>query len=461
MSRKYKGSSRSPYRRDKTSGPAQPEESETFDEHEIEEERNPALEPGQMAQLIVDMRKGVVDKKAANSISGPLKDLASAFAMQAEILRGVHENQKQIADAIKDDKKSDVVVNSTKALNETFRGVRSVQEKLLDELDDRGKHEKRSFMTTMVGTTLLVVTVIAGFIWLNDSQKNSDERKGKQVTDLVDGVVQDALRDKEAAFAAKTKLEIENRGLQASYSNLESATQRARELKESAEKEAEGLRREQESIAKSKEELVAKISELEQQVDFYVKKYEIVKQENERLRVQVLERLRSGGVEALAGRPKDGEGLDQPIVNETTAAAAKKTATSNTEIAAKKTPTISADRVLKDLNTLLANHRGSHVYAVESIGNVSAEHLQDVVVIESSPGAGVIKRVRADKLEFVISAKGDMVELNFKKGDVRQRRGAEGMGAWTPFYNDRYRMTVYCLNGGAWLGRNYGFLAVD
>lgn len=450
-----------PYRRKKDAGPIDPDEAEIIEPREGEAE-GPALEPGQMAQLIVDMRSGMVDRQAASAISGPLNDLAKAFAMQAEILRGVHETQQELQKAVKDDKKSEMMINSTEALNDTFRGVKGVQQRLLDELEDRGKSARSGRLVTAFIALVVIAAAIGGFLWFDGRLDAEGSKLDGQLANLRDEVVP-TLRDR------AERAENERDGLQAELARLRGELDEARGQVAGARgddiavtAELESLKRERQGWEAEKTRLDRSIEDLRGQVTFYLERYESAEKEVVRLRDDVIKRIAEGGIAALTPEKKEAANIDTPIVPDDLAAAMaardEKPVLGGDEVAA---PTIPTSTVVDDLNVLLANHRGSQAYRMESIGSVAPDALVDVVFTESAPGQGVVKRVRADRLEIVISGRGDLVEFNFKKGSVQQKRPSAGMGDWAPFYNDRYRMTVYCLNGQQWLGRSYGFFYVD
>ena len=66
----------------------------------------------------------------------PLKDLAEAFRQNSETLKSLAEGQARIGRRMEKSDRSEAVVQSTKALNETFRGVQRTQERLMGRLDE-------------------------------------------------------------------------------------------------------------------------------------------------------------------------------------------------------------------------------------------------------------------------------------------------------------------------------------
>ena len=67
--------------------------------------------------------------------NAPLREIATAFRMNAEALHTLKQMQGDLADSVKRGDRSQLVVQSTKALNETFRNLSAVQRELLSRLD--------------------------------------------------------------------------------------------------------------------------------------------------------------------------------------------------------------------------------------------------------------------------------------------------------------------------------------
>ncbi len=462
----------SPYRRKKTAAPVPQENVEETLEVEESAQEKPSLEPGQMAQLIVDMRNGVVDQQAANALSEPLNDLAKAFAMQAEILRGVHETQVELSKTIKNDSKAEMMVNATDSLNSTFKGVKSVQQKLLDELEDRGTKSK-SIAIWAVAVCVVVLFAFAGlFFWNNDqSEKRSDGLRNELKADFanrLDALYEEGVANNDSAEKWQSvvdqarkdlrQVETERNAFKMQIDILNESLKKANNLSSAEGQELARLRGEVMSQKPELDRLAAKVKDLENQLTDSLQRLEASRKEADHLRMNVIAKLNRVGAERMAETTENDNSKKRIIEQgEATAALLKDGAEGGTSSA----PSISNEKALDDLNGLMSNHRGSRKYRIESIGKVGKHHLEDVVLTESAPGRGLIKKVRAKKLDIAISGRGDIVEFNFKNGEVQQKRTGGAMGPWTRFYNGRYRLTIYCLNGEKWMARNYGFFVVD
>ncbi|MGQ0614577.1 MAG: hypothetical protein ACT4PV_12650 [Planctomycetaceae bacterium] len=77
---------------------------------------------------------------SARGVGAPLAAMAQAFRAQAEAIERIQSTQRQIADTLERSEKATGVIASTRALNETFRGLTEVQRGLLDAVvKERGR----------------------------------------------------------------------------------------------------------------------------------------------------------------------------------------------------------------------------------------------------------------------------------------------------------------------------------
>ncbi|MFT7618083.1 MAG: hypothetical protein ACI97A_001723 [Planctomycetota bacterium] len=471
--RSTKHGDNSPYKRKKTAEVVE-EVAPTDEAVGVNDEPNQgSLEPGQMAQLIVDMRNGVVDRQAANSISGPLNDLAKAFAMQAEILRGVHETQVELKNTLKEDGKAEMMVNATDSLNSTFKGVKSVQQKLLDELDARGRHSRFNMVWVVAASVVILVTILGLFWWNNNLADSKTKELKKEMTaefaNQLDARYEEISNSdttvdewKDLADDARKNLRtVENNRneLKARVSDLERVAKKAEDQAKADASELERLRTESSMSKPENERLTAKVDDLQEQLTKTLERLEASRTEANHLRLEVIAKLNRVGAERMADK-EEASNAKTTIIDREEAAAAKAILAKDPETKVAVAAS-SSEKVIDDINDLLSNHRGRSVFRIESVGKVGKHDLENVVLTESSVGRGIVKRIRAEKLSVSISSRGDIVEFNFQKGDVQQKRPGGAMGPWASFYNDRYRMTIYCLNGEKWMARSYGFFIVN
>jgi hypothetical protein len=116
----------------------------------------------------------------------PLRDLAEAFRENSETLRSLAEGQARLARRIDRSDRSEAVINSTKALNDTFRGVQRIQERLASRLESE---RKRPWLLMIVALGATGV-VVGGILWYLLSWV---DRRDRAAADRGDVAVRDVL----------------------------------------------------------------------------------------------------------------------------------------------------------------------------------------------------------------------------------------------------------------------------
>ena len=103
--------------------------------------------------------------QGARAISEPLAALAAAFQANAEALRKSQEMQAELGRALQRADRSEVLLQSTGALNDTFKGLTTVQRTLVQRLDtqDDAARAGRWFLPLLV---LAAVAVVGAGLWL-------------------------------------------------------------------------------------------------------------------------------------------------------------------------------------------------------------------------------------------------------------------------------------------------------
>jgi hypothetical protein len=84
-------------------------------------------------------------------------ELAQAFRANAEAIRAVHETQAEMVRALKRQDRSEIMLQSTQALNETFRNLALVQRRLLERLESPPPGPTGSRLVPLMLIGLLVV----------------------------------------------------------------------------------------------------------------------------------------------------------------------------------------------------------------------------------------------------------------------------------------------------------------
>jgi len=106
---------------------------------------------------------------AERSVAAPLAALAEAMRANAEALRRMDAGQRKMAESIERSDKAQQVVASTKALNETFRGLSEIQRGLLDAVVRTREGAARSpgLVFLAVGGVAALLAVLVYAQWMD------------------------------------------------------------------------------------------------------------------------------------------------------------------------------------------------------------------------------------------------------------------------------------------------------
>jgi hypothetical protein len=105
------------------------------------------------------------------------QELAKAFRLNAEILRRIQETQQDIARTLERSDRSDMVIRSADALNETFRGVRSTQKALLERIEETRSRHGRTLLVVGAAAIVAVALLVLGARWLVERTQEETRRE--------------------------------------------------------------------------------------------------------------------------------------------------------------------------------------------------------------------------------------------------------------------------------------------
>ncbi len=129
----------------------------------VEESRRDRPEIAEGSGEDVDRAPPARSLAQAGAAPEVVRDLAIAFRTSAEAIEGVRDLQAELVKALKRQDRSELVLQSTQALNETFRNLTTVQRALLERLDEpRRSGGGRLVPLMLIG---LLVAFLAG-TWL-------------------------------------------------------------------------------------------------------------------------------------------------------------------------------------------------------------------------------------------------------------------------------------------------------
>jgi len=374
----------------------------------------------------------------------PLKDLAEAFRQNSETLKSMAEGQARLGRRIEKSDRSEAVVQSTKALNETFRGVQRTQERLMGRLDE----EKKRPVRLLVAAAVVFVALVGGslyllFTWLDGRDRLNGQERQETIAGIVDvhaDVVDDlqskllraetelARREALAGSAAESILDLTarisdleeiNRGLH------ENQAQLRREVMQNA-----GL---QSTISRLSGELEETGRTLQQERQAAAGLEEQVKLLQEKL----AQMARRAAIAPSAAPPASAPDASEETPPESAPPVVP---------AGAATDPGELDRIAGILNRLIAESRGEESYEFTKIGGARGRMLYNVEVANYDRNGAEVKRIEAGEAHIVVDVPQRRVDIRFKNGYIYY------YGVRAPFWGGGYLVSVVNVNPATWLG---------
>jgi len=377
----------------------------------------------------------------------PLKDLAEAFRSNSDAMKSLAEGQARLGRRIEKSDRSEAVVQSTKALNDTFRGVQRTQERLMGRLDD----EKKQPLRLLIASAAVFVVLVGGslyllFTWLDGRDRTAGQDRKETIESIVAGHA-DVVEDLRAKLT-RAESELVRRDTVAENAS-ENMHDLARKLAE-VEEQNIGLRANQKELSREvmqNTELQTTISRLT--VELERKSREL---EAERLsRVGLEERIAAlkDELSRMASRPAATPSAAPPA--EVPGEAAPDSVTEPEEPTPAPVPEGAATdpeelaRIIGLLNRLIADVRGEESFKFTTIGGARGKTLYDVEVANFDKTGAEIKRIRAGEVRIVVDVPQRRVELRFKNGHIYY------YGVRAPFWGGGYIVSIVNVNPTTWL----------
>jgi hypothetical protein len=409
----------------------------------------------------------------ALSVRAPLETIAHAMKAQVDLLRQLQERQRTLEDAVRDEKRHELVVNSAESLNAAFRGLQDSQERLAEKLSDGGGVGRGLRVWIAVGALALLTFGGAAAWFLRRGAAGLDAMAERLNTPAAD----------DSARAALAELSARVRGVEASErAAFADELERLRKAVDASAAERETLRRERDQVREELGALRGKSTDAEKSAAELRAKLEAADKEIARLTTQTVgdQRLIASlntTVETLRQRAAAPTPAPVATPNPLEAAAAALASAANGETApavdaaasraeAPKEP-VEDPRELPftpgqrdDLNALLAKHRGSPRYAVASATKIFDRKLRQVVLEVRGADGSLDKTIEAEAMTVKISPRGEMVDLDFEKGHVVFHGSVGGRDAKSPFFNDRYQIVLLGAPSKDWLSAGLAFVGM-
>jgi hypothetical protein len=416
---------------------------------------------------------GAAEASAA-SLAAPLAALAAAFRANAEALARSQEAQADLGRALQRADRSEMMVQTTGALNDTFKNLSSIQRGLLDRIEESTAESRKGrwFLPALVLVALAAVGVAVWFVLervdlvARDAAATGDqadriERVGRTAREEGRAEVRQALGTEVALLREEVdRLRAENEALEARAKAAETARDAEREARLSAESDLSSQRSE---VAAARADLLARKA-LEDEVGRLRSEAALRGPEVERLRGE-LETEKKDAAALRLRLAEAGLGIDPaassvpapqpnapPPVPSPTPAASPSLGADPTVLRDPRT----LDRVRARMNDLLqsGNVGPTDFYQVQSIGGVAPTRLVDVVAMRYGANGRLLNVVRAKELRVVVDRSRRVVEFAFSDGHLEYNQ------ARVPFPDGVYTPVVAEGDLSAWSGSGLSFVTL-
>ena len=373
--------------------------------------------PGRLPpEVVAEIRNALVEARVTaeqRAAYGPLRDLADALKSNAEALRAVQETQERIARTVDRTDRTEAVLQSTQALNDTFRGVRATQEALVERLKTEEKRPLRFGLAA--GLLVAATAAVAGWLFL----RREDDLRGR-----IEGLRADmGTADREAWEKSRRSAEkdlLDRLETLSKESTLSEADRNSREkdlLK--LRDDLEAVRREGDALAIRRGQMESEIARLRQENASLRTDAEAQRKAAE----QATGALQAAEARAVVPPPAPSPPDPIPPTSPRPPSASPLSPSPPPSSPPSLGPGAVTDagqvkRVVDALNALLAGVGGGDRYRVTSAGAVDGDRLVRVA-LESLGADGTVRRsFEAEEVRFVLLAASRSLEIRLRGGTV-------------------------------------------
>jgi len=398
-----------------------------------------------------------------------MESIEATMKLQAEILKRMHDNQEELSRTIKDTNRSEMMIQSTRSLNESFMGMKRVQESLIDRIGDHDGGRKWMVMGGGLGIAALVVVIFMsvnalreGVETVGDQVQRSAEQAAQPIEDPVAKAALDEIRGMRERMRR-----VEGRDQAVFLDRLSKLESQIQVLREERQRVATELTSAQQALATER----ARSNGVRDELARTTEELAVARRETGRLTAksvaneELITRL-NDLVASLKSRPSV---PSDPVPEETPAvSAASASARENPvegaeppeeadagEVAARPrnvTPTFIAD-----FNKLLSRHRGGEDYRLITAGSYDVSGMNGVVLEVRGRDGSLAKTIRAEQMGLSLAAAGGFLEMDFEDGYVEFRHGLSRT-VKSPFFKGRYQIVVPGVEQDDWLAASLAFL---
>jgi len=337
--------------------------------------------------------------------------MAEALRANAEAMNQIDSSQRKMAESISKADRAASVVTSTKALNETFRGLSEIQRGLLDALVKERTRKVSSGPWPYLALVLLLalLTVLAWQQYTADSQiprevyeearRGADTMRGENAamaSQLNELRARDVQSDSEIASLRKR---VEEGAVELAHTKEELGSNKAQvaqylKVKDQADTAA--------GVLLANEQLQRENADLRRQL-------ERARDENERLLKMLADGTLDGKLgdpEAIIAEAKKRNLYEEPKMPDPDATRSSRELT----------------RIRRHLKRLFEGVAGEDGYELLRFRTVGEDGLLTDVEVGCYEKHQTVASIRAKTLEIRLDEKGDRVELRFKDGYIVNQR---------------------------------------
>lgn len=392
----------------------------------------------------------------AGGLPAPLQAMADALRLNAEALHRLDRSQQKIAESIEKSERAQQVVTSTRALNDTFRGLSEIQRGLLDALvkTNRGGRGGSPLLVLLAALLSGILSILVYDNWIADRTvpiARLDEARAE--ADKLRARIEEM---KTEASAAEARDREAGKELLSREAALTAAGQRAAEAAAKAEKLERELREKETRL----EQFLAVKAQADLAGALQIQNAGLEREARDlKERIAGLERERANALEVFGEKLLDmGQGVDPVALK----ALADKMGLYE-EPSARPPPGVvnlsrSAERLLvQQVNRLLPDTMEESYDLVHVAALADGKRLSDVTLTRNR-NRMIVNSLSAKEMEIHLDPETDTVELRLKDGEITS---PQRPGERVPIPADGHSVFLKGAGVKEWLRREGERVAVE
>jgi hypothetical protein len=396
--------------------------------------------------------------KAPEPLGGlpaPLQAMADALRANAEALQKLDRSQQRIAESIEKSERAQQVVASTRALNDTFKGLSEIQRGLLDTLVKAGRGGRGASPLLILLAAILsgLLSILVYDRWI--SERTVPNSRLAEARAEADGLRARIEEMKTQASAADARDQEAERGLKERDEALAAAGRGAAEAAAKTEKLERELREKETRL----EQFLAVKAQADLAGALQIQNAGLEREVRDlKERIMGLEKERANALEVFGEKLLDIRGVDPAELK----ALASRMGLYE-EPAARPPPGVvtlsrSLERLpVQQVNRLLPDAIEESYDLVRAGALVEGRRLSDVTLTRTRRGM-VVNALSAKEMEIHVDPESDTIELRLKEGEITS---PERPGERIPIPADGHSIFLAGAGVKEWLRREGDRVAVE